>query len=343
MSIVKTEFDRLPCGCAVDAYTLTNASGASVRILNWGGVMQQLIVPDKNGVMKDVICGFDSLADYQNGGGYQGALIGRYGNRIENGSFTLNGKQYQLALNEGGKCHLHGGDRGFNTYLWDAEAVEGDGEDRLILSRTSPDGEEGYPGTLRVKVTYTFTDDTTLHIDYEATSDADTVCNLTSHTYYNLSGYDGTNVMDHLIRINADRYDSVDAQMIPDEHAPAQVRGTCFDHTVLGPIKEPLDHNYHLNGEPRARKQAVTYADPVSGRCVWVETDMPSVQIYTGCVMDGAVPFKGGVPQRKLHAIAMETQFAPNTPNRPDMPSCVLKAGERFASRTSYHFGLLED
>lgn len=343
MSIQKTLFDRLPCGGAVDAYTLTNASGASVRILTLGGMMQQLMLPDKHGKLADVICGFDTVEGYQTGGGYQGALIGRYGNRIAGGKFTLSGTEYQLNLNENGNCHLHGGSCGFDTRIWDAEPIEGEGEDRLVLTMTSEDGDEGYPGTLSVKVTYTFTDANCLSIAYEATSDKDTICNLTSHTYYNLSGYDGASVMDHLLWLNSETYDSVDDLLIPDENAPAPVKGTRFDFTVCKPIQTPLDHNFHLRGEPRERKSAAFYADPVSGRCVKVETDLPAIQIYTGCVMDGEVPFKGGVPQRKLHAIAMETQFAPNTPNRPEMPSCVLRAGEVYRSETRLKFGIMEE
>lgn len=343
MSIEKKLFDRLADGTAVDAYTLKNKNGVSLTVLTWGGIMQQLWLPDRNGELKDVICGFDTVEDYKNGGGYQGALIGRYGNRIEGGRFILNQKEYVLNCNEGGSCHLHGGNAGYDSRLWEAEAAEGETEDRLTLSLISPDGEEGYPGTLRVRVTYTLTGENTLHIDYEAVSDQDTVCNLTSHTYYNLSGYDGACVMDHLLWINSEYYDSVDELLIPDADAPAPVAGTRFDFRSRKPIETPMDHNFHLRGLPRECKKAVVYCDPVSGRTLTVTTDLPAVQIYTGCVMDGEVCFKGGIPQRKLHAIAMETQFAPNTPNRPDMPSCVLKAGERYTSRTSFAFGLMED
>jgi len=338
MSIIPSPF-----GAKVDAYTMTNRHGASLTVLSRGGIMQKLLIPDRQGRLRDVICGFDSVEDYDVGGGYQGALIGRYGNRIRDGRFALNGKTYRLACNEGGVTHLHGGDCGFDRRIWRVRAEEEQGYDRLILTYLSPDGEEGFPGNLSVKVSYTFTDDTVLHIDYEATCDADTPCNLTSHTYYNLSGYDGGSVMDHHLQLNADYYDSVDERMIPDASAPAPVKGTSFDHTTLGPISSPLDHNFHLRGEARERKHAATYLDPVSGRRLDLYTDMPAVQVYTACVMDGKTPFKGGVPQRLFHAIALETQFAPDSPNRPDMPSCILRAGQTFRSRTTLVFSVEEE
>ena len=189
-------------GKDVFAYTLTNKNGASVTVLTYGGIMSKLIVPDRNGKMGDIICGFDSIADYvAERKSYFGAIIGRYGNRISGGGFTLNGERYNIALNENGRCHLHGGNVGFNRKIWDADAVTGEGFDRLVLTLFSPDGEEGYPGNLYVTVTYTFDDDNALTIHYEADSDRDTVLNLTSHTYYNLNGYDGGSVLEQELMI----------------------------------------------------------------------------------------------------------------------------------------------
>lgn len=335
MSITKTLFDRTEGGREVYAYVITAKHGASLKLLEYGGIMQSLLLPDKNGKVQDVICGFDSLEGYRTGGGYQGALIGRYGNRIKDGKFTLNGKEYVLNRNENGVTHLHGGSEGFNCKIWSAEVLS---DNAVRFSLFSPDGDEGYPGNLSVSVTYTF-DESELSIVYEATTDADTPCNLTSHTYYNLNGYDGGSVMQQMLWLNSDLYNDIDEQMIP-VGAPASVKNSRFDFTVLKPISTPLDHNFVLRGKPREMKKAAMYYDPASARTITLYTDMPAVQIYTGCVMDGKVPFKKGVPQRPLHAMAMETQFSPNTPNRPDFPSCILHKGETFRSQTRLEFGI---
>ena len=339
MSIVKKPFGTYG-GKEVSAYTLTNRSGASLTVLTYGGIMNRLIVPDRNGKPAEIICGFDTVEDYlADRASYTGSLIGRYGNRISHGGFTLNGVFYALAANERGVNHLHGGNVGFNRRIWDAEAIEGEGEDRLVLTLFSPDGEEGYPGNLFVKVTYTFDDDTAVTIHYEADTDRDTVLNMTSHTYYNLNGYDGGSVMEQELMIDADRYDAVDENLVPVGE-PVPVEGTAFDFRKNRQIAEPYDHNFILNGKPGTLRRAAEAYDPVSGRTMTLYTDLPAVQLYTAVGMNGPTRFKGGVPQRKLHAFCLETQYSPDTPNRPYMPSCELKAGERYDSVTRFVFGV---
>lgn len=327
-------------GKDVFAYTLTNKNGASVTVLTYGGIMSKLIVPDRNGKMGDIICGFDSIADYvAERKSYFGAIIGRYGNRISGGGFTLNGERYNIALNENGRCHLHGGNVGFNRKIWDADAVTGEGFDRLVLTLFSPDGEEGYPGNLYVTVTYTFDDDNALTIHYEADSDRDTVLNLTSHTYYNLNGYDGGSVLEQELMINADRYDEVNELLLPYRE-PVPVEGTAFDFRTLRPIGQTYDHNFVINGKPGELRPGAEAYDPKTGRTLTMYTDTPAVQLYTAGGMNGKTPFKGGVPEKLYHAFCLETQFSPDTPNRPYMPQCTFKAGEKYDSTTKYVFGV---
>jgi len=338
MSIAKALFGHMPDGRPVYSYTLENRSGAKVKILTLGGIIAELWVPDRNGKLEDIVCGFDSVEGYLTGGGYQGALIGRYGNRIADGKFTLNGKTYVLNKNENGISHLHGGKEGFDKKIWDAETKSGKGYDSLVLKYLSPDGEEGYPGNLQVTVTYTFTDDCALSIVYEADTDADTPVNLTNHAYFNLSGYGAGDVLPQRLFIDADRYDPVDEKLIPVGE-PAPVAGTEFDFTTPRPIKQGYDHNFVLRPAAGMRKAAQLWDDN-SGRTLEVFTDMPSIQLYTACMMDGQVPFKGGVPQRPLHALCLETQYAPNTPNRPNMPQCTLRPGEHMRHETVFKFGV---
>jgi len=339
MSMTKTLFGTYG-GKDVFAYTLTNKSGAYVTILTYGGIMNRLYVPDRDGKLADVVCGFDTVEDYiADRASYTGSLIGRYGNRISKGGFTLNGQFYAVASNETGRGHLHGGNVGFNRRLWDAEAVEGEAEDSLILTLFSPDGEEGYPGNLFVKVTYTFDDNNALTIHYEADTDKDTVLNMTSHTYYNLNGYDGGSVMEQELRIDADRYDAVDEMLFPAGE-PVSVEGTIFDFRTARPITHPFDHNFVLNGTIGELRFAAEACDPKSGRTMTVYTDLPAIQLYTAVGMNGPTKFKGGVPQRLLHAMCLETQYSPDTPNRPYMPQCTLLAGEKYDTVTKFVFGV---
>lgn len=340
MKIQKELFGNMPDGRAVYKYTFTNKGGASVAILSLGGIVHQAFMPDRNGVFHDVVCGFDTVEGYLTGGGYIGALIGRVGNRIADARFTLDGKEYKLYKNNG-NVHLHGGKEGFNVKLWACEEFDCGTSGGLVLKYTSPDMEEGYPGELRVKVTYTFDDDNRLNIHYEAETDSKTVLNLTNHTYFNLNGYDGGSVMEQYIKMNADTYTPVDdVDQIPLHCAPASVEGTDFDLRTERKIAVPFDHNFNFTRPNGMIKRQVEAYDAESGRTLTVYTDLPAVQFYTGCVMNEPVPLKGGVPQRPLHAFCLETQYAPDSPNRPDFIPTVLEKGEKFDSQTIYEFGV---
>lgn len=337
MSIQKKHFDTYG-GKEVHAYTMTNSNGISATVLTYGGILNRLLVPDRDGKVADLVCGFDSVADYfADRGSYTGSLIGRYGNRIADGGFTLNGQFYPIANNETGRWHLHGGNVGFNRRLWDAEAVEGKGTDSVVLTLFSPHMEEGYPGNLMVKVTYTLDDSNALTLTYEATTDADTVLNMTNHAYFNLNGYDGSSVMEQELRIDADTYDALDEKLIP-VGAPTSVEGTAFDFRVSRAIREAYDHNFQVNGTIGELRFAAEAFDPKSGRVMTVETDLPAIQLYTAGGMNGETLFKGGVPQRPFHAFCLETQYSPNTPNRPDLPQCITTPEKPYHSVTRFTF-----
>lgn len=351
--ITKEIFGKKPCGCEVDKYVVTNKNGASVEILSMGGIMHKLFMPDRNGNMADLICGFDTVEGYLTGGGYQGALIGRYGNRIAGGKFTLNGVTYQLNCNDGdGTRHLHGGNVGFNQKIWDVVPFEKAGEQGLILSLVSPDGEENYPGTLNVTVTYTLTDKNELKIHYEATTDKDTVINLTNHSYFNLGGFNSGTVLGQYLTIEADAITEINNEFIPTGKEYA-VAGTPFDFNTATKIGDRIndsdeqlvfgggyDHNYIFrNFDGTLRRQAEMY-DEKSGRVMEVYTDQPGVQLYAGNMMTDPVPMKGGMKQEKRLAICLETQHAPDSPNHANFLSTVLKPGEKYDTTTVYAFSV---
>ena len=339
MSIEKRLFGKYG-GENVYAYRLTNSGGYSVTILNYGGIIQSLIVPDRDGNPGDVVCGFDTVEDYiADRSSYTGSLIGRCGNRISGGGFNIGKKRVSVADNEG-TAHLHGGNVGFNRRIWKVKTRTGNGSDSLYLSLFSPDMEEGYPGNLDVRVRYTFSDDNSLEIKYEAKTDADTYINLTNHAYFNLNGYGGGSVMDQKLKINADLYDDVNEALIPYDR-PVPVDGTDFDFRRLRKIEKQYDHNFHINGTPKTGelRHGVTYKDPASGRRMDVYTDQPCVQLYTAINMNGATDFKGGVPQRRLHALCLETQNPPDLPNRRSLKQRFTKAGRKYRSTTKYVFG----
>ena len=347
MSITKTSFGKLPSGREADLYILKNASGASVEITNYGGILRAINVPDRDGKIGNVLLGYDDVNGYIPCVGYIGALIGRVGNRIAKGAFELNGQRYQLAKNEGGKNHLHGGDSGFNCKFWDATPLEGICEDSLILRYTSADGEENYPGELKVMVTYTFTDDNELYIHYEAVSDKDTLCNLTNHAYFNLAG-EGGDILDHNIAINADTFTVVDDECIPTgEMRP--VDGTPFDLREGRRIGEAIDaddeqirfgkgydHNFNLNDDET--DFAVEVREPATGRVMRVFTDMPAVQFYAGNMLEGVNPGRTGHLYHKREGFCLETQFAPDSINHENFPDSVLRAGEKYDFMTVFTF-----
>lgn len=340
-------------GKAVDKYTLTVDSGMSVSIITLGGAVNRLMVPDRRGELVDVVCGYDNLRSYIEGDGYQGALIGRYGNRICKGRFTLDGKEYDLYINNG-ENHLHGGKQGFSHKVWDASAsIEEDGC-CLDLTYTSPDGEENYPGTLTVKVRYKLTKDNALSISYHATTDKKTILNLTNHTYFNLSGYASGKIFDHVMKIDADSFVETDAGLIPTGNI-VSVEGTAFDFRepkTIGRdfdlLYEPLklaggyDHcmNFIKRDDPMAVPR-VTVWEKNSGRVMEVYTDMPCVQFYTGNFLNNADhPFKGGYPQGLQNAFCLETQKMPDSINHEGFTDCTLDKGEIFESTTIYKFSV---
>lgn len=336
MKIEKSLFDRLG-GNDIYAYKISNSKNEYVKILNLGGVINELVILDRNNNAADIVCGYDSAAKYMAAEGYQGALIGRYSNRISNASFTLDGEKYSLFVNSGTKDSLHGGKFGFDKKIWDVTEFEDENEAGLIMSILSPDMEEGYPGNLKVTVTYTFTEDSKLTINYLATTDKATPVNLTNHAYFNLDGFEGPSVMDHNLSIYADKYIEVDEDQIP-KGDPVNVKGTEFDFNEDRKIRIPYDHCWTFgdyNG--MIAKRACMYSEN-SGRRLTVYTNKPAIQLYTACVMNGSINFKNDLPQRPLHAACLETQFAPDSPNRPDYLSCILRPGEIYDFTTIFAF-----
>ena len=351
MNIVKRHFGQTN-GQKVDAYTMTVDGGMSVEIITFGGAVRKLLVPDRDGKLADVVCGFDGLESYVNeGASYQGALIGRVGNRIRNGQFTLDGKDYQLYLNNG-FCSLHGGKEGFSHKIWDAEAhVEADGC-VLDLYYTSPDGEENYPGTLKVHVTYKLTADNALSITYRAETDKKTIINLTNHSYFNLGGYASGDIFDHEMWMDVDSYVVTDSGLIPTGEI-ASVEGTPFDFREAKTIGrdfdlsfEPMklaggyDHNLNfVKRENALENPRVVAYEKKSGRVMEMYTTEPCVQFYTGNFMNNeGYPFKGGYTQKKQHAFCLETQKMPDSINHANFTDCTLDVGEKFESTTIFKF-----
>ena len=344
MSIVRERFGVLADSKEVYRYVLANEKGMQVAILTLGGAIQQILVPDKNGVLEDVICGFDDLESYVSCPGQHGALIGRFGNRIARGKFVLDGVTYTLATNNGVN-HLHGGIEGYHRRVWEAEALDG-AEPSLTLSYTSPDGEEGYPGTLRVTVTYTLTRSNAISIHYVATTDKKTVLTLTNHAYFNLGGIASGSTLSHELVLDADTYLPVDETKIPTGEK-ASVVGTPFDFTTARAIgdgcpADVYDHCFNFTGgETKTPVLRGTLYEPVSGREMKLYTNQPSVQLYTGNHLgDPKFPFKGGVAQVKYGGVCLETQKAPDAPNQPQLACAVLSPGEVYDYTTVYEFAV---
>ena len=342
-------FGKTTDGTEVNLFTLTNAHGLKATISNFGGTVTGLQVPDKDGKLGEVVLGFDDVSGYQSAAfrksnPYFGALIGRYGNRIAKGKFTLGGKTYNLATNNGANT-LHGGKIGFDQVIWNAEPGTSADGPTLKLTYLSKDGEEGYPGNLNVTVVYTLTNDDALKIDYTATTDKATVVNLTNHAYFNLSHGVSKDILAHEVTIPADRYNVVDAGLIPTgELRP--VKGTSFDFTTphaigerIGQVPGGYDHNWILN-QASGQHSAATVYDPASGRTMEVTTDQPGIQFYTGNFLDGTLTGKGSTQYGKHAGFCLETQHFPDSPNQSKFPSTVLKPGETLRSTTSYKFGV---
>lgn len=340
-------FGVMPDGTAVQLYTLRGGA-LSCNVITFGGSLQSLRVPDRTGTPVDVLLGFDTLEPYLTHGKSLGALVGRYANRIGGARFTLNGKTYSLAANNNGVNHLHGGLVGYNKRVWTAEAAT---DSSLTLSLFSPDGEEGYPGDLTVRVTYTLTEEG-LTIAYRAECGGDTVCNLTNHAYFNLSGHGSGPVLDQSIQLLADRYTPTDPLSIPTGEI-ASVEGTPMDLRQPAPIGARIgedfpqllqaggyDHNWIPNGEPGTLRPIARAFSPVTGISMEVLSTLPGVQFYTGNYLKGCPAGKGGAPYDNRWGFCLETQFYPDSPNHGNFPSCVLRPGEVFDHTAAFRFSV---
>jgi aldose 1-epimerase len=343
-------FGVTPLGHTVEQIELANATGVRMNVLSYGGVIRTLQLPDRHGEFTDVALGYDSLDGYLTDQAYLGAIVGRVANRIRAGRMSVDGRALSLAQNADGN-HLHGGVRGFDKAVWSMEPFERDDCAGVVLSHVSPDGDEGYPGTLRVAVTYTLDDTDRLHVDYVATTDAVTPVNLTQHGYFNLHGAGTGDVLDHELTLVASRFTPVDDALIPTGELRA-VQGTPFDFTTAHPIGERIgdrdeqlrlargyDHNFVIDRErPDGLALAARLTEPVSGRGVDVYTTEPGIQFYSGHFLDGRAIGKGGHPYAFRSGLALETQHFPDAPNHPEFPSILLHPGSEYRTSTVYHF-----
>ena len=352
MSIKKDLFGVLADGREVYAYTMSNANGMQVKILSYGGAIAEIRVPDRNGCVSDVIGGYDCLDSYVRGDGYQGALIGRFGNRIARGKFTLDGKEYTMFINNGVN-HLHGGEFGFNAKVWDVTEQDGE-EPSLILHILSPDGDEGYPGNLDLTVTYTLSNQNGLSIRYVATTDEATPLNLTNHTYFNVRGYASGSVHSLQLWLDADSYLPTDETLIPTGEIRS-VEGTPFDFRTAKEIGKDIhadnedltiaggyDHCLNfVGGETETPVKRAELYDPECGRVMEVFTNQPCVQFYSGNFLTNAeFPFKGGYKQVPQTFICLETQHMPDAINHENFTNCVLRPGEVYDYTTEYRFSV---
>ncbi len=351
-SIVQSDFGNLIDGQKASLFTLTNQNGMKVSITNYGGIIVSVLVPDKNGVLGDVVLGYDSLNHYAATNPYFGAIIGRYGNRIAKGKFTIDGKAYTLATNNG-QNHLHGGIKGFDKVIWNAEVKDG-AEPSLLLTYLSKDGEEGYPGNLNCKVTYTLTNDNAIKIDFEAKTDAPTIVNMCNHSYFNLTG-ENTDILNHSLQIFGKQFCAVDDNLIPLK-GTSEVKGTPFDFTQSKLIGKEInqdnniqirnglgyDHCWVLDKRSLDKLEVAAIAiDSISGRKLTVETTEPGIQFYSGNFLNGTITGKYGIKYNKRSGFCLETQHFPDSPNRPDYPSTILRPNEKYASTTLYKFSVI--
>lgn len=340
--VTKAPYGKTADGAAVEIYTLRNSAGSEARIITYGGTVVSLKVPDREGKFGEVVLGLGSLADYESQKFFLGSLIGRYANRIAKGKFTLGGKTYTLATNNG-ENHLHGGVRGFDRVVWRATGFVDHGRANLKLTYISKDGEEGYPGTLNVEVTYSLTEANELKVAYQAASDKDTICNLTQHSYFNLRG--SGDILDHELMINADKFTPTDSGSIPTGELRS-VKGTPFDFLTPTAIGKRIsddneqlkfgngyDHNWVLNKKGKELSLAAKLSDPVSGRVMEVWTTEPGLQFYSGNFLEGPFAHRSG--------LCLEAQVFPDSPNREDFPPAVLKKGGVYNQTTIYKFGTI--
>ena len=348
-TITKASFGKTSDGQNVDIFTLTNRNGMEAKITNYGGIVTSLTAPDRNNKFADVVLGFNDLDSYLKGHPYFGALVGRYGNRIAKGRFTLNGVEYKLAVNNG-ENHLHGGIKGFDKVVWSASPMKTKTGAALTLTYLSKDGEEGYPGNLLVKVVYTLTNNNELRIDYTASTDKDTVTNLTHHSYFNLAGEGNGDILSHLLSLNANSFIPTDAGSIPTGEI-RNVQGTPFNFLKSTAIGERIDgndqqlkfgsgydHTWVINGRAGVLRQAATAFDPTTGRVMQVWTTEPGVQFYTGNFLDGTLTGKSGKVYQRRNGFCLETQHYPDSPNQPKFPTTTLHKGATYKSTTIYRF-----
>ena len=348
-TVTKQSFGKTEAGENIDLYTLRNTHGVEAKITNYGGIVVSLKVPDRDGKFDDVVLGFSDLDGYLKPGPYFGALIGRYGNRIAKGRFTLNGVEYKLAVNNG-ENHLHGGIKGFDKVIWTGKEMKTKAGPALVLTYLSKDGEEGYPGNLTTTVVYTLTNNNELKIDYSATTDKDTVTNLTHHSYFNLAGEGNGDILNTRVTINGSRFVPTDAGSIPLGEL-RRVAGTPFDFLTAHAIGERInnddeqikfgggyDHTWVINGRPGVMRLAATAYEPTSGRMMQVWTTEPGVQFYTGNFLDGTLTGKAGKIYPRRSGFCFETQHYPDSPNQPSFPATTLKKGATYKSTTVYRF-----
>jgi aldose 1-epimerase len=347
--IMTHDWGKGPDGQAVSLYRLINKTGASIHVTNYGGIITQISVPDRDGKINDDVCGFGTLDKYVAGHPFFGAIAGRTANRIAKGKFTIDDKEYQVPVNNGPNS-LHGGKVGFDKRVWEAKANETTDGPQVVLHRVSADGEEGYPGNLEVTVTYTWQHDNSLKIDYKATTDKPTIVNLTNHSYFNLAGENmGVTIEDQILTINADKYTAVDKDLIPTGEL-ASVEGTPLDFRKptkigarikdVGDKPKGYDHNYVINGEPGKLRLAAKLEDPKTGRVMETWTTEPGVQLYTGNFLDGKLSGIGGKPYVQHYALCLETQHYPDSPNHKEFPSITLRPGQEYKSTTVYKFSV---
>lgn len=347
--IEKKLFGKLSNGSEVYEYTLTNANGMKARIINYGAIVVSLDVPDKNGKLDDVILGYDNLEGYVGDKTFQGSIVGRYGNRIGKGQFELDGTKYQLTINDG-RNQLHGGVIGFNKVLWTAEPIESQTDPALKLTYVSKDGEEGFPGTVSLTVTYTLTKDNELRIDYEGTTDKTTILNPTHHSYFNLTGDPTKTILDHELMIDADKTTEVGAGLITtgklsdvantpmDFRKPTKIGLRINEDDAQLKLGFGYDHNWVLNNYNKQVHKVVELYDSLSGRLMEVFTDQPGMQFYSGNFLDGSIKGKNGISYQYRTGLCLEAQLFPDSPNKPNFPSATLKPGETYKQTTIYKF-----
>ena len=349
--ITRADFGKTPDGQSVELFTLTNAMGTEAKITNYGGILVSLSVPDRTRKFADVVLGFNDLESYLKGHPYFGSIIGRYGNRIAKGHFSLDGVEYKLAVNNGPN-HLHGGIKGFDKVVWTPAPTTTRNAASLSLTYLSTDGEEGYPGNLNVKVVYTLTNKNELRIDYSATTDKDTVINLTHHSYFNLAGEGNGDILNHQLTLKANRFLPTDATSIPTGELRS-VGGNPFDFVTAHAIGERInqndqqlqfgngyDHNWVVNGKPGRLRVAAEVYEPTSGRLMQVWTTEPGIQFYTGNFLDGTLTGKSRKAYQRRSGFCLETQHYPDSPNEPKFPTTTLRKGAIYSSTTIYRFSV---